>query len=35
MEIVQHRLESILSGRVSKWAYILIEHNLTFEPLKH
>ena len=24
----------ILSGRISKWAYTLIQYDLTFEPLK-
>jgi hypothetical protein len=26
--------QSILSGRIEKWAYALIEYDLAYEPLK-
>jgi hypothetical protein len=35
VDVVKHMLyRPILSGRIVKWAYALIEHDLTFEPLK-
>jgi hypothetical protein len=33
--VVRHMLQwSILSGRIGKWAYALIEYDLAYEPLK-
>ena len=33
--VIKHMLyRPILSGRIGKWAYALIEYDLTFEPLK-
>ena len=33
--MIKHMLyRSILHGRIGKWAYTLIEYDLTFEPLK-
>ena len=33
--MIKHMLyQSILRGRICKWAYTLIEYDLTFEPLK-
>ena len=34
-DVIKHMLyRSILRGRIGKWAYTLIEYDLTFEPLK-
>jgi hypothetical protein len=34
-DIVRHMLHSpLLSGRLGKWAYALVEYDLTFEPLR-
>jgi hypothetical protein len=34
-DVISHMLQqSILSGRIGKWAYILIEYDLAHEPLK-
>jgi hypothetical protein len=34
-DVIKHMLQqSILSGRIRKWAYALIEYNLTYESLK-
>jgi hypothetical protein len=34
-DIIKHKLRrSILSGTLGKWAYILIEYDLAYEPLK-
>jgi hypothetical protein len=33
--VIRHMLQQlILSGRIRKWAYTLIEYDLTYEPLK-
>jgi hypothetical protein len=33
--VIKHMLhQPILSGRIGKWAYVLIEYDLTYEPLK-
>jgi hypothetical protein len=35
VDIIKHILQQlILSGRIRKWAYALIEYDLTYEPLK-
>jgi hypothetical protein len=34
-DVIKHMLQqAILSGRIEKWAYALIEYDLTYEPLK-
>jgi hypothetical protein len=34
-DVIKHMLQQpILSGRIRKWAYALIEYNLTYESLK-
>jgi hypothetical protein len=34
-DVFRHMLQQpILSGRIGKWAYALIEYNLAYEPLK-
>jgi len=34
-DVIKHMLhKSILSGRIDKWAYALVEYDLTCEPLK-
>jgi hypothetical protein len=34
-DVIKHMLQQpILSGRIRKWAYALIEYNLAYEPLK-
>ena len=34
-DVIKHMLyQPILYGRIGKWAYTLIEYDLTFEPLK-
>jgi hypothetical protein len=34
-DVIKHMLQqSILSGRIKKWAYALIEYDLTYESLK-
>ena len=34
-DVMKHMLHKpILSGRISKWAYALVEYNLACEPLK-
>ena len=34
-DVIKHMLyRPILCGRIGKWAYTLIEYDLTFEPLK-
>jgi hypothetical protein len=34
-DVITHMLQqSILSGRIGKWAYALIEYDLAYEPLK-
>jgi hypothetical protein len=34
-DVIRHMLQqSILSGRIGKWAYALIEYDLAYEPLK-
>jgi hypothetical protein len=34
-DVFKHKLhQSILSGRIRKWAYALIEYDLAYEPLK-
>jgi hypothetical protein len=34
-DVIKHMLQQpILSGRIEKWAYALIEYDLTYEPLK-
>jgi hypothetical protein len=34
-DIIRHMLQQpILSWRIGKWAYALIEHDLAYEPLK-
>jgi hypothetical protein len=34
-DVIKHMLQQpILSGRIGKWAYTLIEHNLVYESLK-
>jgi hypothetical protein len=34
-DVIKHMLQQlILSGRIGKWAYALIEYNLAYEPLK-
>jgi hypothetical protein len=34
-DVIRHMLQQpILSGRIKKWAYALIEYNLAYEPLK-
>jgi hypothetical protein len=34
-DIIKHMLQQlILSGRIGKWAYALIEYDLAYEPLK-
>jgi hypothetical protein len=33
--VIKHMLQKpILSGRIRKWAYALIEYDLAYEPLK-
>jgi hypothetical protein len=33
--VIKHMLQQpILSGRIRKWAYALIEYDLAYEPLK-
>jgi hypothetical protein len=33
-DVIKHMLQqSILSGRIRKWAYALIEYDLAYEPL--
>jgi hypothetical protein len=33
--VIKHMLQQlILSGRIEKWAYVLIQYNLVYEPLK-
>jgi len=33
--VIKHMLQKpILSGRIGKWAYALVEYDLVFEPLK-
>ena len=35
VDVIKHLLyRPIVSGQISKWAYTLIEYDLTFEPLK-
>jgi hypothetical protein len=34
-DVIKHMLlEPILSGRVAKWAYVLVEYDLAYEPLR-
>ena len=34
-DVIKHMLQKpILSGRISKWAYALVEYDLACEPLK-
>ena len=34
-DVIKHMLQKpILSGRISKWAYSLVEYDLACEPLK-
>jgi hypothetical protein len=34
-DVIKHMLQQpILSGRIIKWAYALIEYDLAYEPLK-
>jgi hypothetical protein len=34
-DVIKHILQQpILSGRIGKWVYALIEYDLTYEPLK-
>jgi hypothetical protein len=34
-DVIRHMLQQlILSGRIEKWAYALIEYDLAYEPLK-
>ena len=34
-DVIKHMLQkSILSGRISKWAYALVEYDLAYESLK-
>jgi hypothetical protein len=34
-DVIRHMLQQpILSGRIGKWVYALIEYNLSYEPLK-
>jgi hypothetical protein len=34
-DVIKHMLQqSILSGRIRKWTYALIQYDLTYEPLK-
>jgi hypothetical protein len=34
-DVIRHMLQQlILSGRIRKWAYALIEYDLAYEPLK-
>jgi hypothetical protein len=34
-DVIKHMLQQpILSGRIEKWAYALIEYDLAYEPLK-
>jgi hypothetical protein len=34
-DVIKHMLQQpILSGRIKKWAYALIEYDLAYEPLK-
>jgi hypothetical protein len=34
-DVIKHMLQQpILSGRIRKWAYALIEYDLAYEPLK-
>jgi hypothetical protein len=34
-DVIKHMLrQPILSGRIEKWVYTLIEYDLTYEPLK-
>jgi hypothetical protein len=33
--VIKHMLyRPILCGRIGKWAYVLIEYDLTYEPLR-
>jgi hypothetical protein len=35
-DVIRHMLQQpILSGRIIKWAYALIEYDLSYEPLKY
>jgi hypothetical protein len=34
-DVIKYMLQNlIMSGRIGKWAYALIEYDLTYEPLK-
>jgi hypothetical protein len=34
-DVIKHILQqSILNGRIGKWAYVLIEYDLAYKPLK-
>jgi hypothetical protein len=34
-DVIKHMLlKPILSGRIGKWAYVLVEYDLAYEPLK-
>jgi hypothetical protein len=34
-DVIKHMLlKPILSGRIGKWAYVLVEYDLAFEPLR-
>jgi hypothetical protein len=34
-DVIRHMMQKpILSGRMGKWAYSLVEYELTYEPLK-
>jgi hypothetical protein len=34
-DVIKYMLQNpIMSGRIGKWAYALIEYELTYEPLK-
>jgi hypothetical protein len=34
-DVIKHMLlKSILSGRMGKWAYVLVEYDLAYEPLR-
>jgi hypothetical protein len=34
-DVIKHMLlKSILSGRIGKWAYALVEYDLAYEPLR-
>ena len=35
-DVIKHMLQKpILSGRIGKWVYALVEYNLACEPLKY